>query len=61
MVPSASSFSRCPMIWRCRRPPTMCPSSRCTAIGNSVCMKSANAFGVEHEEPRRLVTRTDAW
>ena len=50
------------MIWLCRRPPTLWPSSRCTAIGNSVCMNRANAsasstknrdgFGHPH---RRLV------
>ena len=42
------------------RPPTMCPSSRCTAIGNSDCMKRANASGSRTKNRDGLVTRTDA-
>ena len=38
----------------------MCPSSRCTAIGNSVCMKSANASASSTKNRDGLVTRTDA-
>ena len=38
----------------------MCPSSRCTAIGNSVCMNVANASASSTKKRDGLVTRTDA-
>ena len=47
-------------IWLCRLPPTLCPSSRCTAIGNSACMKSAKAPASRTKNRDGLVTRTDA-
>ena len=61
MVPNANNFSRWPMIWLCRRPPTICPSIRWTASGNSVCMKRANAPASRTKNRDGVVTRTDAW